>query len=90
MRFGTFQKQDNSGELQTYRLMTSVSLPVYDRRENAVSLIFFNLFLFVVLFFVILLKLVPSNVNFLQNITEKIQINEAVWVTVIREVKIKR
>ncbi|RZB94401.1 voltage-dependent calcium channel subunit alpha-2/delta-3-like, partial [Asbolus verrucosus] len=29
------QKQDNYGELQTYRLMTSVSLPVYDKKPRA-------------------------------------------------------
>ncbi|XP_068900722.1 voltage-dependent calcium channel subunit alpha-2/delta-3 isoform X2 [Tenebrio molitor] len=28
-------KQDNFGELQTYRLMTSVSLPVYDKKPRA-------------------------------------------------------
>ncbi|XP_063927225.1 voltage-dependent calcium channel subunit alpha-2/delta-3-like isoform X2 [Zophobas morio] len=28
-------KQDNYGELQTYRLMTSVSLPVYDKKPRA-------------------------------------------------------
>ncbi|KAK9720903.1 von Willebrand factor type A domain [Popillia japonica] len=31
-------KQDNYGELQNYRLMTSVSLPVYDLKPNAVSI----------------------------------------------------
>ncbi|KAJ8916494.1 hypothetical protein NQ315_000136 [Exocentrus adspersus] len=49
------QKQDNYGDTQTYHLMTSVSLPVYDKRP-------------------------------LQNITEKIQVNEAVWISVTREV----
>lgn len=37
LHFENFQKQEGFGELQNYRLMTSVSLPVYDRRENAVS-----------------------------------------------------
>lgn len=33
-----FQTQDqSSGDLQSYQLMTSVSMPVFDRRENAVS-----------------------------------------------------
>ncbi|XP_064214426.1 voltage-dependent calcium channel subunit alpha-2/delta-3 isoform X3 [Tribolium castaneum] len=50
-------KQDNFGELQTYRLMTSVSLPVYDRKPRA-------------------------------NITEKIQINEAIWISITREERV--
>lgn len=36
-----FQSDEGVGELQTYRLMTSVSLPVYDKRPNAVSYQFF-------------------------------------------------
>lgn len=32
-----FQKQDNYGDTQTYHLMTSVSLPVYDKRPLQVS-----------------------------------------------------
>ena len=38
-----FQKQDNYGELQTYRLMTSVSLPVYDLKHYEVSSKMLNL-----------------------------------------------
>lgn len=32
------QKQDNYGETQTYHLMTSVSLPVYDKKPRQVSI----------------------------------------------------
>lgn len=74
-----FQQQDNYGELQTYRLMTSVSLPVYDRKPRAVS--------------ILTLSHSKRNrttkhygVKCLQNITEKLQINEAIWISVTREV----
>lgn len=37
------KSHDQSGDLQEYRLMTSVSIPVFDRRENAVRFhIFFT------------------------------------------------
>ncbi|XP_017771996.1 PREDICTED: voltage-dependent calcium channel subunit alpha-2/delta-3 isoform X2 [Nicrophorus vespilloides] len=44
-------------EERKYRMMTSVSLPVYDKRQNA-------------------------------NISEKIQINEKIWITVTRETRV--
>ncbi|XP_050299569.1 voltage-dependent calcium channel subunit alpha-2/delta-3 isoform X2 [Anthonomus grandis grandis] len=50
-------KQDVYGDTQTYHLMTSVSLPVYDKKPR-------------------------------QNITEKQQVNEAVWITVTREERV--
>lgn len=42
-RFVKKQKKshDQSGDLQEYRLMTSVSIPVFDRRENAVRFYFY-------------------------------------------------
>lgn len=75
-----FQKQDNYGELQYYRLMTSVSLPVYDRRENAVSIrdsasINFTLS-----------DKNTRKCDFVQKIIENIMIKEDVWQTVVREV----
>lgn len=43
------KSHDQSGDLQEYRLMTSVSIPVFDRRENAVRFhIFFTRLLQVV------------------------------------------
>lgn len=36
------KSHDQSGDLQEYRLMTSVSIPVFDRRENAVRFYFFT------------------------------------------------
>lgn len=36
------KSHDQSGDLQEYRLMTSVSMPVFDRRENAVRSSFRN------------------------------------------------
>ncbi|XP_021942458.1 voltage-dependent calcium channel subunit alpha-2/delta-3 isoform X4 [Zootermopsis nevadensis] len=50
---------EESEDYQKYQLMTSVSMPVFDQRENA-------------------------------NITERILINEAIWVEKIRETKIAR
>lgn len=41
-----FQIQDQSGDLQAYKLMTSVSMPVYDRRDYAVSTTAINLLCF--------------------------------------------
>lgn len=43
-RFVKKQKKshDQRGDLQKYKLMTSVSMPVFDRRENAVRFPFFT------------------------------------------------
>lgn len=75
------QNQDNSGDTQTYHMMTSVSLPVYDKKPRQVSckipLPTIQLFIWMTLSFVQLCW---------QNITENVQVNEAIWITVTREV----
>jgi len=37
-------RYDQTEELQEYKLMTSVSMPVFDRRDNAVRLVFVRYF----------------------------------------------
>ena len=37
-------RYDQTEELQEYKLMTSVSMPVFDRRDNAVRLVFIRYF----------------------------------------------
>ncbi|XP_052126153.1 voltage-dependent calcium channel subunit alpha-2/delta-3 [Frankliniella occidentalis] len=56
-RFPKKRKNDPNSKYQEYQLMTSVSMPVYDLRENA-------------------------------NISERVLINEAYWVTETRETRI--
>lgn len=82
-----FQKQDNYGETQTYHMMTSVSLPVYDKKPRQVSYFLYtihcHLHNHIIVCVYLSIKLI---LMYPQNITEKKQINEAIWITVTREV----